>query len=95
MIKYILTAEKKQNIDQDSKKMTLTTTKPVDLDRSIECAACEAFAAVFDDHINNNSLNIDDIDMIELCDEVEIIHKDQVSTIFIVIIFAGITTYSI
>lgn len=69
------------------------STEPVDLDRSVECAACEAFATVFDDHINNNSLNIENIDMTELCDEVEIVHKDQVITM--IVIFAGIMTYFI
>lgn len=77
------------------KKKVIFTTEPVDLDRSVECAACEAFATVFDDHINNNSnsLNIENIDMAELCDEVEIVHKDQVITM--IVIFAGTMTYFI
>lgn len=57
---------------------TTTTTESVELDKSEECAACEAFITVFDDRLNNNSVKIDEIDIIELCDEVETTYKLQV-----------------
>lgn len=56
-----------------------TTTKPAELDTSGECAACEAFVTVFNDRLNNKSVNIDEIDLMELCYEVEVNHKDQVN----------------
>ncbi|XP_008187613.1 uncharacterized protein LOC100169068 isoform X1 [Acyrthosiphon pisum] len=68
----------KQTIDLPKKIVHLTTTEPAELDSSNSCAACEAFVAVFEDRLTNDSVNIDDIDLIELCNEVEIAHKDQV-----------------
>lgn len=56
-----------------------TTTEVVELDRSEECATCEAFAKVFDDHVNNNSDVTEEIDVVDLCDKVEIVYKDQVN----------------
>lgn len=50
----------------------------VDLDKSDECAACESFTTLLGDRLNG-SMNIDLIDMIELCDEVEVQQKNQVS----------------
>lgn len=73
-------------MDLVKKDLLHTTKATVELDSSAECAACEAIATAFDNSLNN-MLNIDDLDMIELCDEIEIIHKNQVSTtIFIVIV---------
>jgi len=58
----------------------LTTTESVkELDRSDSCAACEAFITVFEDRLTNDSINIDEIDLVELCNEVEITYKDQVN----------------
>jgi len=57
----------------------LTTTKSVELDRTESCAACEAFITVFEDRLTNDSTSIDEIDLIELCNEVEITYKDQVN----------------
>jgi len=66
------------------KSVHLTTKEPAELDSSNSCAACEAFVTVFEDRLTNDSLSIDDIDLIELCDEVEVTHKDQVNTITLV-----------
>jgi hypothetical protein len=62
-----------------SEVMQPTTTKPVELDTSSECAVCEAFVSVFNDRLNNKSVNIDEIDLMELCYEVDIKHKEQVN----------------
>lgn len=72
-----------------------TTTKPVELDTSSECAACEAFVTVFNDRLNNKSVNIDEIDLMELCNEVEIKHKDQVnSSLIILSLFWNCSSFS-
>ncbi|KAL4148278.1 hypothetical protein QTP88_002555 [Uroleucon formosanum] len=68
----------KKTIDPPKKRVHLTTTEPAEeLDTSNSCAACEAFVAVFEDRLTNDSVTADEIDLIELCDEVEITHKDQ------------------
>jgi len=75
---------KQQTIDLPKKIVHLTTTESAELDSSNSCAACEAFVTVFEDRLTNDSVNIDDIDMIELCNEVEIANKDQVNTTILV-----------
>ncbi|XP_060879577.1 prosaposin-like isoform X2 [Metopolophium dirhodum] len=67
----------KQTIDLPKKSVHLTTTEPAELDSSNSCAACEAFVTVFEDRLTNDSVSVDDMDLIELCNEVEIAHKDQ------------------
>lgn len=69
--------ETKYNIEKMSEVMQPTTTKPVELDTSSECTVCEAFVSVFNDRLNNKSVNIDEIDLMELCYEVDIKHKEQ------------------
>jgi len=73
-----------QTIDLPKKNVYLTTTKPSELDSSDGCAACEAFMTVFEDRLTNDSVSVDDIDLIELCNEVEIAYKDQVNTTILV-----------
>jgi len=74
------TVRGKQTIDLPKKNVHLTTTKPMELDSSESCNACEAFITVFEDRLTNDSVSVDDIDLAELCNEVEIAHKDQVNT---------------
>lgn len=69
-------AEKKQTIDPVKTNVQLAT---MDLDKSDECAACEAFVAVFENRLNNISVKIDDIDIIELCYEVQVEYKEPVN----------------
>lgn len=75
-----LTVRGKQTIDLTKKNVHLTTTKPIELDSSESCTVCEAFITVFEDRLTNDSVNVDDIDLVELCNEIEIAHKDQVNT---------------
>jgi len=83
------TVRGKQTIDLPKKSVHLTTTEPAEeLDSSNSCAACEAFVTVFEDRLTNDSFNIDDLDLIELCNEVEIAHKDQVNTTILVSLIA-------
>lgn len=82
---YFYTVGGKQTIDLPKQRVHLTTTEPAEeLDTSNSCAACEAFVAVFEDRLTNDSVNADEIDLNELCDEVEITHKDQVNTTILV-----------
>jgi len=59
----------------------MTTTELAELD---SCAACKAFVTVFEDHLTNDSCSVEDIDLIELCNEVEIALKDQVNKTILV-----------
>lgn len=68
-----------------------TTTESMELDKSDECAACEAFITVFDNRLNNNSVKIDEIDIIELCNEVETTYKLQVGGGLLNLIRSGCT----
>jgi len=78
---YFYTVGGKQSIDLPKKSVHLTTIEPAkELDTSNSCAACEAFVAVFEDRLTNDSVNADEIDLMELCNEVEVVHKDQVNT---------------
>jgi len=56
----------------------------MELDSSESCAACEAFITVFEDRLTNDSKSVDDIELVELCNEVETTHKDQVNTTILV-----------
>jgi len=69
----------KHNIDQPKMNVQLTTTELSELDSSDSCTACEAFITVFEDRLANDSVSVDDIDLIELCNEVEVVHKNQVN----------------
>ncbi|XP_027843877.2 prosaposin isoform X2 [Aphis gossypii] len=69
--------EHKINIDLPKKNVHLTTTESVELDKTDSCSACEAFITVFEDRLTNDSISIDEIDLVELCNEVEITYKDQ------------------
>lgn len=52
----------------------------MEFDKSDECVACEMFITVFDACLNKDSSNIDKIDLNTLCDNVEILYRDQVNT---------------
>ncbi|XP_015370577.1 PREDICTED: prosaposin-like isoform X1 [Diuraphis noxia] len=69
----------KQTIELPKNNVHLTTTKPMELDSSESCTACEAFITVFEDRLTNDSVSVDYLDLAELCNEVEIVHKDQVN----------------
>ncbi|XP_060857107.1 prosaposin-like isoform X2 [Metopolophium dirhodum] len=64
----------KQTIDIPKKSVHMTTTEPAELD---SCAACKAFVTVFEERLTNDSCRVEDLDLIELCNEVEIALKDQ------------------
>ncbi|VVC25407.1 Hypothetical protein CINCED_3A004152 [Cinara cedri] len=66
-----------RNMNTDKRNLQSITFESVELDKSDECAACEAFTAVFSDRLNNNSVDIDLIDIIEFCDEVDVKHKNK------------------
>uniref|UniRef100_A0A2H8TIU9 Sulfated glycoprotein 1 n=1 Tax=Melanaphis sacchari TaxID=742174 RepID=A0A2H8TIU9_9HEMI len=67
--------EGKINVDLSKKNVK----ESVELDSSNSCAACEAFITVFEDRLTNDSVSVDDIDLIELCNEVDIASKDEVN----------------
>jgi len=73
------TVKGKINIDLPKKNVHLTTTESVELDSSNSCAACEAFITVFEDRLTNDSVSVDDLDLVELCNEVEVNYKDEVN----------------
>lgn len=58
-------------------------TQLTELDNSDECIVCEAFVKVFDDRMSNETLKIDEIDLSELCLEVDVQYKDQVNIRYI------------
>lgn len=62
----------------DKRNVQPIASELVDLDKSDECVACESFTTVLSDRLNK-SVDINLIDMIELCDEVEVKQKNQVS----------------
>jgi len=57
----------------------ITMTESTELDKSDDCTACEAFISVFDDHLINNTIEINKLNLIDLCDQVKTLHKDQVN----------------
>lgn len=62
-----------------SKKVTVPEIE--DLDVSDECVTCETFVTVlFSDHLSNDSLKIDDINMTDVCFEIDTYYKDKVNT---------------
>lgn len=69
-------AKNEPSIDYVEKAVS---TEPKKIDMTDECAACEAFAAVFGDRLSNNkTLKIEDIDLEEICYEVKVVYKEQV-----------------
>lgn len=62
----------------DKNNGLLSQTQLIELDNSDECMACETFVKVFDDRMSNDTLKIDEIDLNELCLEVDVQYKDQV-----------------
>ncbi|XP_050430702.1 prosaposin isoform X2 [Adelges cooleyi] len=50
----------------------------VQLDQSSECVICEAFVKTFEKRFNESTeSNIEEFDLVELCDSIEVIHKDE------------------
>lgn len=67
----------------NKKNVLSTQAQSTELDNSDECITCEAFIKVFDVFMSNNTVNIDEIDLKELCLEVDVQYKDQVNTSYI------------
>lgn len=67
---------------ESSPKVQPTATESVDLDTSNECVACEAFTKVLGDRMLSNSKNNDMfiMDVTDLCNEIDVMYKDQVNT---------------
>lgn len=63
----------------DNTNERLIESQSTDLDVSDECIACEVFVKVFDERLSNDSAKIDEIDLNELCLEVDVQYKDQVN----------------
>lgn len=76
MLIICLTVDKSSVVS--SKKVTVPEIE--DLDVSEECVACETFVTVFSDHLSNDSIKIDDINMTEVCFEIDTYYKDKVNT---------------
>jgi len=88
----IYTVGGEQTIDLPKKSVHLTKIEPAEeLDSSDSCAVCEAFVTVFEDRLTNDSVSVDEIDLIELCNEVEIAHKDQVNTTIILVFLIAVS----